>query len=206
MYTVPDTPPAGDKGQTLFWFIGAENTDGLPRHGGFSGPNGRTILQPVLTYGPSTNCGGKSKNGWCFSNWNCCPAGVTTHSPYDYDYKPGDKIYAYFNLARPGVYEIGSKNMRTGYQNGPLEADSPGAWLFNWADATLEVYDTNDCDEFAKGTMTFGELKLWDTEMKPIPSKNWLLTSERPCGGTVKQVDQETITVEHSAKQPIEIV
>ena len=44
-YTVPQTPLVS-AGQTLFWFIGAENTDGLPRHGNYSGPNGRTILQP----------------------------------------------------------------------------------------------------------------------------------------------------------------
>jgi len=198
VYTVPQTPLAGDTGQTLFWFIGAENTDGLPRHGNFSGPNGRTILQPVLTYAPSTNCGGKSKNGWCFSNWNCCPAGMTTHSPYDYDYKPGDEIFAYFNLTKPGVFEIGSRNLRTGVQNGPLEAVSPGAWRFNWADATLEVYNVKRCDEFAGGTMKFGELKLWDTDMIRILKNDWLLTSERPCGGLTKQQDSQTITVQHN--------
>lgn len=197
-YIVPDTPPAGDQGQTLFWFIGSENVDGLPRHGGFTGPNGRTILQPVLTYAPSTNCGGKSKTGWCFSNWNCCPANVTTHSPYGYDYKPGDHIYAYFNQTSPGVYMIGSKNLRTGDVNGPLEADSPGAWLFNWADATLEVYAVNNCNQFAKGPMTFGDLKLWDVNNNPIALDNWLLTSPRPCGGTIKQVNSNTITVEHN--------
>merc|ERR1712216_283710 len=124
----------------------------------------------------------------------------------DYDYKPGDQIYAYFNLTRPGVYEIGSRKTRTGVVNGPLEADSPGAWLFNWADATLEVYAAKHCDEFATGKMTFGELKLWDTEMKPILKDNWLLTSERPCGGTVRQVDKQTITVEHGSGQSVEVV
>lgn len=201
LYTIPETPSAGDIGQTLFWFIGAENTDGLPRHGNFSGSNGRTILQPVLTYGPSTNCGGKSKSGWCFSNWNCCPAGVTTHSPYDYDYTPGDQIYAYFNLTQPGVFQVGSRNLRTGVQNGPLEALSPGAWRFDWADATLEVYAADTCNALAKGAMTFGDIKLWDTHMRPILKNNWLLTSKRPCDGVItrtKQLDHETITIQHN--------
>jgi hypothetical protein len=45
VYQAPQLP-ASSAGQTLFYFLGLENTDGLARHG----PN-RVILQPVLTYG-----------------------------------------------------------------------------------------------------------------------------------------------------------
>jgi hypothetical protein len=44
-YLVPSLPQ-NDFGQTLFYFLGLENTNGIAR----SGPN-RVILQPVLTYG-----------------------------------------------------------------------------------------------------------------------------------------------------------
>ena len=45
--TVPKSPPKGfQPAQTLFYFIGAENTDGMPRHGA-PPPSGRAILQPV---------------------------------------------------------------------------------------------------------------------------------------------------------------
>lgn len=67
--TVPDSPPKGfQDAQTLFYFIGAENTDGMPRHGA-PPPSGRAILQPVLTYAPKTNCNGKTKTGWCIASW-----------------------------------------------------------------------------------------------------------------------------------------
>ena len=54
-YLVPTTPTSKGPGQTLFYFLGAENTDGQPRHGQ-PPPSGRAILQPVLTYNP---------DGWC---------------------------------------------------------------------------------------------------------------------------------------------
>jgi hypothetical protein len=44
--SVPGTPTKADDKQTLFYFPGAENTDGSPRHGS-PPPSGRAILQPV---------------------------------------------------------------------------------------------------------------------------------------------------------------
>ena len=70
--TVPNSPPKGfQPAQTLFYFIGSENTDGMPRHGA-PPPSGRAILQPVLTYAPKTNCNGKTKTGWCIASWCKC--------------------------------------------------------------------------------------------------------------------------------------
>jgi len=31
---------------------------------------------------------------------------------------------------------------------------------FNWADATLEVYNIEDCGSYASGTMTFKDMKM----------------------------------------------
>lgn len=49
--------------------------------------------------------------------------------------------------------------------------------------------------------MTFGDIKLWDTNMKTISADKWLLTSSKPCGGTMSQIDEETMTVQHSTDQ-----
>jgi len=201
VYTVPQTPQSSGPGQCLFWFIGTENTDGLPRHGQPVG--GRTILQPVLTYNPDGWCK-NSKSGWCFSSWNCCPANVTTHSPYINNVQPGEKYLGYFNLTKEGTYEVGSQNVKTGEKT-TLQAAGNGR-IFNWADITLEVYDLTSCDLFATGPMTFGEIKVWDTTMRPIKTDKWLLTSTKPCKGTVTQVDAQTITVEHSATGHDELV
>ena len=63
VYTVPKNPTGLSMGgQTLFYFIGAENTDGLPRHG--QNGVGRTILQPVLTWAPSNWCRNGTETGW----------------------------------------------------------------------------------------------------------------------------------------------
>lgn len=192
VYTAPKSPPTAG-GQTQFWFIGTENTDGLPRHG--QPGAGRTILQPVLTYDPSGWCS-SSANGWCMSSWNCCPAGVTTHSPYILDVQPGEKYLMYWNMTQPDTYEVVSQVVRTGKKT-TLQALGKGR-VFDWADVTLEVYAVDTCDLFSGGPMTFGEIALWDTDMKPIAVDNWLLTSNRPCGGKVTQIDTKTITVEHS--------
>ena len=64
LMSVPETPSSGNT-QTIFYFRGAENTNGKPR-GGQPKPSGEAILQPVLTYGPNTKLSqshNKSKSG-----------------------------------------------------------------------------------------------------------------------------------------------
>ena len=83
--TIPKSPPHGfQPAQTLFYFIGSENTDGQPRHGD-PPPSGRAILQPVLTYAPETNCGGPNgtKTGWCISSWCACLCRLPLPRPPD---------------------------------------------------------------------------------------------------------------------------
>eukprot|EP00040_Diaphanoeca_grandis_P024935 m.137767 g.137767 ORF g.137767 m.137767 type:complete len:295 (+) comp29945_c0_seq1:111-995(+) len=152
--SVPGSPKQTG-GQTLFYFPGAENTDGTPRHGD-PAPSGRAILQPVLTYGPETNCVGstpRSKTGWCIASWYCCPKNLTVHSPYLGDVMPGDEWLGLFNLTTEDTFETVSRNTKTG-QETKLACPRQGR-NFNWADVTLEIYSVDSCPAFATGPIVF---------------------------------------------------
>jgi len=195
--SVPGTPV--DTGsQTLFYFPGAENTDGVPRQGSLP-PSGRAILQPVLTYAPKTNCVGSSpasRTGWCIASWYCCPQNLTVHSPYLGDVSPGDSWLGLFNLTTKDTFETVSKNTKTG-QETKLACPRQGR-NFNWADVTLEIYSVNTCSAFAVEPMTFSELSLWDENMSPMQPK-WDTTFGKPCGGTITvDASKNTITIEHN--------
>ena len=191
-YTIPGTPPPRFLGrpQVLFYFLGAENTDGLPRHG--SNGVGRTILQPVLTFDPEGWCK-SSSTGWCMSSWNCCPANVNTHSPYLLDLQPGEKMFAAFNMTSEGTFDIVSRDLASGKES-TLKMTRDGR-TFNWADVTLEVYQMSECSQFARGPMLFDKLNLWDTHYRPIVPQTtptpagdnaWLLTTDKiGCGGKI---------------------
>ncbi len=189
-YTIPGTPSGAAGSEVLFYFIGAENTDGLPRHG--SNGVGRTILQPVLTFDPAGWCK-QSKTGWCMSSWNCCPADVTTHSPYLLDLQPGARMHAAFNMTGPDTFEVVSRDLTSGKESNLQMAR--GGRTFNWADVTLEVYNLQRCSQFAQGPMRFDALQLWDTNLEPIVpdgaptpagDNGWLLTTDKiGCGGSI---------------------
>ena len=194
--SVPETPSSGNT-QTIFYFPGAENTNGKPR-GGQPKPSGRAILQPVLTYGPNTNClesHNKSKSGWCISSWYCCPKNITVHSPYLGEVKPGDEWLGFFNLTNPNTFETVSRNSKTGLET-KLSCPKQGR-NFNWADVTLEIYAVKSCSELPGGKMQFSNLSLWDENMKPLQPQ-WTTTHNKPCDGRVT-VDREkkSITIEH---------
>lgn len=192
-YLVPGTPAKTSSGQTLFYFIGAENTDGTPRHGD-PAPSGRAILQPVLTFDPSGWCNA-SATGWCFSSWYCCPKDLTTHSPYIQDVTPGSLFLGKFNLTADGtLYETVATNTETGATTS-LKCPRQGR-NFNWADVTQEVYAVAGCDDFAAGPMEFRNVTLWDTDGAEM-SPEWLLTSDKPCKGTISRRGN-TFTVLHS--------
>lgn len=190
-YLTPGTPPH-DNGQTLFYFIGAENTDGTPR-GGQPPPSGRAILQPVLTYSPSGWCV-NSTTGWCFSSWYCCPKNLTTHSAYIIDIKPGDIFLGSFNLSKNGYFETIGRNVATG-ETTSLKSPRQGR-NFNWADVTQEVYNVESCQDFAVGPMEFRDIRLWDTNFKDM-SPDWLLTTKKPCEGKIHQ-HGKSFSVTHS--------
>ena len=192
--SVPGTPPSGGS-QTIFYFPGAENTNGTPR-GGQPAPSGRAILQPVLTYGPNTNCLGskpKSETGWCISSWYCCPKNISVHSPYLGNVKPSDDWLGFFNLTSRNTFETVSRNVKTGEET-KLSCPKQGR-DFNWADITLEIYAVDSCSALPQGKMTFSNLSIWDENMKPL-HPDWVTTHNKPCGGKVT-VNAHTVTIEH---------
>ena len=184
-YLTPSSPINKSSGQTLFFFIGAENTNGTPRSGQ-PPPSGRAILQPVLTFDPAGWCK-NSSTGWCFSSWYCCPKNLVTHSPYIQNVEPGDEFLGYFNISLDGTtFETVGENVNTGEKTA-LKSLRQGR-NFNWADITQEVYNIKNCDNFASSLMEFQDVQLWDTKYNQM-NPNWLYTRQKPCGGTIIKKD-----------------
>jgi len=180
-YNVPQSPAKRGPGQVLFYFIGAENTDGEPRHGQ-PPPSGRAILQPVLTFDPDGWCK-PSSTGWCFSSWYCCPKNLTTHTPFIQDVVPSDSFFASFNMTANGsAFTVSGTSDKTG-QVASLSCPRQER-NFNWADVTLEVYQITECEMFSPGEMVFGDLTLWDTSFAPL-TPEWALSPTSPCSGSV---------------------
>lgn len=179
-YVTPDSPASSSSGnQTLFYFIGAENTDGSPRAGP---PATRAILQPVLTFDPSGWCE-SSATGWCFASWYCCPQDLVVHSAYIQNVEPGERFYGAFNLSADGQnFTVVSRSERT-KQETSLVCPRQGR-NFNWADVTLEVYGMASCDDFAVGKMKFLNVSLWDVAWQAM-APSWLFTSGKPCAGDI---------------------
>jgi len=201
-YIVPATPRTRGPGQTLFYFIGAENTDGQPRHGQ-PPPSGRAILQPVLTFDPDGWCK-DSTTGWCFASWYCCPKNLTVHSAYVNDVKPWDSFHTYFNISEDGAtYTVSGTSARTA-QAASLLCPRQGRQM-NWADVTLEVYAMSSCDLFSPSSMTFSDVILWDTAYRAL-TPMWTLSPGSPCAGSIT-VDPEahgSVHIEHSTATSIE--
>lgn len=185
-YVTPQTPKVSPGPQTLFYFIGAENTEGCPRSGD-PPPSGRAILQPVLTYDPTGWCV-NSTTGWCFSSWYCCPANLTVHSPYLINVQPGDVYLGEFSYsAATDEFVVTSQNIKNPKQVTALKCPRQGR-NFNWADITLEVYAVATCDHFAQGPMWFNKTTLRDLDgVDMVP--NWQFTSKKPCKGVIETVD-----------------
>ena len=197
-YLTPQTPH-NSSGQTLFYFIGAENTNGTPRQGQ-PPPSGRAILQPVLTFDPAGWCA-NSTTGWCFSSWYCCPKNLTTHSPYIVNIEPGDLFLGSFNISTDGkIFSTLSQSLRTGEKT-ILKSPRQGR-NFNWADITQEVYNMQSCQDFASSPMEFHNVTLWDDQYQTMVP-HWLLTTTKPCGGSIRQTDPTTFSIEHDANADV---
>jgi len=190
-YVTPEGPGrAGD--QTLFYFIGAENTNGCPRSG-----NNLAILQPVLTYDPASYCHG-SRYGWCMASWYCCPSSVTVHSTYIQNIQPGDVYLGKLTYsAAADEYVVTGQNINDPRYATTLNCPRQGR-NFNWADVTLEVYAVSTCDYFAQGPMYFNSITLQDMNGVDI-QPNWTLTSNKPCNGVIKVLNNgKDFLVQHS--------
>ena len=198
VYVTPETPTSTTDNQTLFYFIGAENTNGFPRSGN-PVPSGRAILQPVLTFDPSAWCN-VSETGWCFASWYCCPQDLVVHSAYLQDVRPHDQFLGSFNLSDNGQsFTILSRNLRTKEETNlacPRQDRN-----FNWADITQEVYDIGSCGDFAVGKMWFQNVTLWDVQWTPM-NPTWLFTSGKPCRGIIQFDGNSSFWIEHETTTP----
>ena len=129
--------PGSYNGQTVFLFPGFEDYNDV-----------KSILQPVLQYGPSAAGGGEY---WSVAAWNCCPSGTA-----DYSSLIGANngtIGTIRSNCGPGVNQCATWNVEakeTGSgQTTSLTATPSEGQEFNWAfGAALEVYDVTQCDQY----------------------------------------------------------
>ena len=109
---------------------------------------------------------------------------------------PSENWLGMFNLTDEVTFETVSRNVATGLET-KLSCPRQGR-DFNWADATLEVYNVKSCAEFAGGAMHFANLSMWDEHGTGLAPR-WLSTGPKVCGGKTT-VDSDKITIEHSPR------
>lgn len=175
-YTVPEEPPSGMDGQTLFYFIGTEN---------MKDSESITILQPVLTW-----ANGHDK--WNMASWNCCPAGEATTSDFLLDLEPGTTAYGYINITETEatiVSEYAGKSV-----NLVIEGEMR---VFDWLDVTLEVYGVDGCDDFAASDATISAMTIQDSTGAAFVPDWEDATGSTDCEGS-QTFSADTWTVSHS--------
>ncbi len=159
-WVVPETPLAGNDGQTLFFFNGLE---GLPTV--------ESILQPVLAY----------ENGqWFAQSWNCCATG-TTYNANTIPVSPGDTIVGTITGTNCNTssglcnnWSIETRDQNTG-ESSILNTSAWGV-AENWVFAgVLEVYGVGSCDDLsASGSIAFDNI-AYRTVANTGASANWQL-------------------------------
>ena len=176
VYTIPDDPPAGAAGQTLFYFLGVQNNHDTA---------GLTILQPVLTWE-------NGHDGWNMASWNCCPAGEATTSDFLLGLEAGGVARGYYAVDEDKrtatvVSEYGGKSATL-----TIEREERA---FDWLNVALEVYGVDDCDEFAGSPMTIDTLAAVDETGASIEPE-WEKTVTHACGGLLSAT-ADSWTVDH---------
>ncbi len=191
-YFVPLLPSV-NAGQTLFYFIGLENTDEIARHG----PN-RVILQPVLTFGNG------QAGGWYVQSWACCPEGMTVSSPPIF-VSPLSSISTFCNKTSdteavvsatyaPSPNASSSTVLKIDLNGPPYFQDRH----FNWADVTLEVYNVQTCSGLSPGKIVFSNLQLFNHYYMPIPfPSSWVTTTNAPCNGKTVVGPGNQVSIQH---------
>mmetsp|Transcript_6291 Transcript_6291/g.8827 ORF Transcript_6291/g.8827 Transcript_6291/m.8827 type:complete len:316 (+) Transcript_6291:35-982(+) len=145
-YTVPEDPPSGNNGQTLFYFIGTENLD--------ADGESVTILQPVLTWE-------NGNKGWNMASWNCCPRGETTVSDSILHLEAGDTVYG--NISIDYTNEIAT--VFSQYEDDAVDLSISGELReFDWLDVTQEVYSVSSCSDFAASDTIIKSMSIKDQD------------------------------------------
>jgi hypothetical protein len=188
-WVVPETPAAGNDGQTLFFFNGLE---GLPTV--------ESILQPVLAY----------ENGqWFAQSWNCCATG-TTFNADTIPVSPGDVIVGTVTGTNcdSGSGLCDNWSIETYDQNtGQSSVLNTSAWgvAENWVFAgVLEVYGVGSCQDLsASGQIDFANLS-YQTVDNTGAGADWQLGlgSVTPSCGYGGIDNGSSVTLEFTGAQP----
>jgi hypothetical protein len=193
-YTVPAPPTAPQKPESLYYFIGLEDrTQGKLT----------SIHQPVLTWGDQTE-GGQFDNQWHLWSWTCCPKNLTWHSPDIAGFKSGDTIYAEIEKVSVATWRINGafKDTSGTWQNTTL-VSQVGAYNFNYADVTLEVYNITTCSQMSPGTLDFTNLALETGKGTPWVPPMWYITGQpSACDVKMKIVSPTEMTIEGGGSAP----
>jgi len=175
-YTIPNNPTTATP-QTLFYFIGMQDNDASQY---------LNIIQPVLTWG-------NGNPSWYVQSWACCPANITVSSPAVTGLKQGQTMNGLISRLSADTWEIDSEWQG---QHTTLTAQV-GDMLYNWADVTLEVYNVNNCQQFANGKFTAASLALYDN-MNQRLSPQWTYTGASPCNGVIQSQGANTVVISHN--------
>ena len=154
--------PGSYNGQTVFLFPGFEDYNDV-----------KSILQPVLQYGPSAAGGGEY---WSVAAWNCCPSGTA-----DYSSLIGANngtVGTIKSNCGPGVNKCATWNVEakeTGSgQTTSLSATPSEGQVFNWAfGAALEVYNITQCDQYPDNTGDSFTVQLYNQAGNLIAHPGW---------------------------------
>jgi len=175
-YLVPKTPAS--TGATLFYFIGLQNNDDGPV----------SILQPVLAYEWQPG------NGWQFFSWDCCPENMVWHSP-PITVQSGNIIQTSINHDSTSTWTITGTVSDT--KAASTLVSTPGSYVYDWADITMEVYKVTTCPQFPSDAMIFGDIKLQD-DSGNVLTPTWSLTKATPCEGKITQTSDSIFEISHN--------
>jgi hypothetical protein len=183
-WVVPQTPTAGDRGQTVYFFNGLEGV-----------PTVESILQPVIAY---------SGGQWTAASWNCCAQG-TTFTGNTIPIHPGDVIvgtvtgtscHASSGLCDQWVIE--TLDQTTGASS-VLQTESWGVAL-NWVfPAVLEVYGVSACNQLpASGKLAFYDQSFTTVSGTTGTTAAWSLGlgNVQPACSYGGQIDGASVTLD----------
>lgn len=184
-YIVPDqTLPLTN--QLLYYFIGLTNFVA----------NNETIIQPVIAWCGSSNCGFSYQySGWEMAAWNCCPSGLSNYGK-GIKLSGGDAISTYVvsdpNKGNIQVYMSANNGVSSLNENGDYR-------LFNDAEIAGEFYRYTSCNQFNSVPVEFKKMSIEDVNGKSvdIPPSKWTIINSNPlnCGGTIKIVNNTYATI-----------
>jgi len=187
-YTVPANPVSTSTDQVLFYFIGIENIEESESQvetatvaPDESLESTITILQPVLTYG-------NTEEGWSMASWNCCPTGQTWMSSSITNLQANDTLAAeitvgtQYSTVTSSLLDSTDGTVKETYS---LSVDTEDR-SFDWMDVTLEVYQLDECDEFAGSAMHITDMVSTGSNGKEI-MMDWIDNSgDTSCSGFQK--------------------